>query len=482
MTSLILKNEFLKSFSDPKFHISFITCLVLVLAAMVSGLFLYENEMRWYTKANSENLKSVQFANRVSELRSEGVRTIRTPSKMNIFVRGVDNVIGKSATISASIEKKVRDSRYSLNPVLAAFGDLDLVTIAQSVLALFAILFSYNIISGEREQGTLALVMSSSVSRASYIIGKTVGGLISLFFVFLVPFLLGLLYLLFSGMTFSPQEWSRILLIALVICLYITVFFLIGTFMSSLTRSSNVSFLFSLFLWVLLIFVVPKASIATAEFLNPAPSIDEVEAKIASINRQDNQILSKLLPQLYKEKLNKEQSNKDEAGTYAYMQGTENIQLVKNGRIEPILQEYERQCAKLQNSAENISRISPVANMSFAIGRLTNTDASLRARFYKALKTYRYQFLAFLDEFDKNNPDYKRNFTSLRFKGPNGPTLTVDESDDEINMKGFPQFKISQESVASTLETVFIDILILCIQIIVLFLLSFVMFLRYDVR
>ena len=52
------------------------------------------------------------------------------------------------------------------------FLTVDVVFIFKIVLSALAILFAYNTISGEREDGTLKLVLSNAIPRDTIVLGK----------------------------------------------------------------------------------------------------------------------------------------------------------------------------------------------------------------------------------------------------------------------------------------------------------------------
>ena len=60
------------------------------------------------------------------------------------------------------------------------FSFLDLSSVVIIIFTLLAILLSYNAISGEKEEGVLALALANEVPRYKYILGKYCGILISL--------------------------------------------------------------------------------------------------------------------------------------------------------------------------------------------------------------------------------------------------------------------------------------------------------------
>lgn len=479
MIRMFLTNEFFKNLKEPKFHISLITCFFLVVASIISGFYMYETELDWYTKGNYESLKANSYSKSYVDLKQDGTKILRKPSKMSIFVGGVDNLIGKSATVSSNSQMNIRESRYSLNPILAVFGGLDMSIIAQMVFALFAILFSYNTISGEREQGTLKLLLSNSVSRSSILVGKTLGGLLSLFIIFLLPFLAGLIFLLSAGTSFTGAEWLKIGMMAFVICLYIAVFYMVGVFFSTVTKRSSVSFLFSLFFWVFSIFIMPKVAVSVAEHLYPPLSMDELEAQKASIEREHYDILQEQMRRLYSEYYDKEKDNEAEAFQKALVEGMAEVQTVKNLKLQPIMSEYERKYNKLLEQAENFSRVSPVSNLTFTLNRLTETDVRLHSRFSETLKKFRTRFLDFVEKISSENSDKRTNMVAVD-NGKDGPVVKYNFQ--ELELPGFPKFNIERETVEQTFSAILLDVFILAFYVLVLFCGSFFCFVRYDVR
>src|ERR1051325_11113052 len=98
---------------------------------------------------------------------------------------------GVKLMIRLIIEKELRevrgggeltadDSRFNEVPIFAIFRFLDLDFIFQIVLSLFAILFAYDAINGEKERGTLRLSFANPIPRHTYILGKLGGACIGL--------------------------------------------------------------------------------------------------------------------------------------------------------------------------------------------------------------------------------------------------------------------------------------------------------------
>ena len=155
-----------------------------------------------------------------------GPRAYRPPSPLSTIVSGIEGTMGTNSTITVFRAPELVDSRLSTKPILAVFGILDLLFIVKIVLSFAAILFSYDVISGEKETGTLRLVASNPVSRDTIIIGKCIGGYLSLVIPLLIPVLIGtLMMILLFDVHFMPEDCVRFIGILGVFFLYIFVVF-----------------------------------------------------------------------------------------------------------------------------------------------------------------------------------------------------------------------------------------------------------------
>ncbi len=96
-----------------------------------------------------------------------------------------------------------------------------------------------------------------------------------------------LIILLHPRVSWTGADWGALGLIVAGALLYIAVFYLIGIFISSAHRSSASSIMTSLFVWVLLVLVVPNLSPYVASFLSPAPSRIKVAREVQRLTDTD---------------------------------------------------------------------------------------------------------------------------------------------------------------------------------------------------
>ena len=92
-----------------------------------------------------------------------------------MFAQGIEQEVGQAVEVllfEVPYQTEAITPFQSGNPYLAIFASFDLVYIFQLVLGLLAILIASETISGEKEDGTLRLMLTTNVSRAQVLAGK----------------------------------------------------------------------------------------------------------------------------------------------------------------------------------------------------------------------------------------------------------------------------------------------------------------------
>ena len=276
----IIKKEILETITSAKFVFTFLLCAVLILLSVYTGITNYRADAEENTAAVALNKKNLESQPSYQALAGLGTKINKPPQVLGAIASGVDEAVGRVATVNIAYDPNLVDSKYESNPVFSVFGALDLTFIVKIVLSLFAILFTYDAIVGEKERGTLKLTLSNRVPRDRLILGKVIGGFISLLIPLIIPLILSLLMLLvYPNISLTGEDWVRLLLMFLMFFLYLSVFFTLGLLVSARTSKSSTSFLVLLFIWVIFVTIIPKLSVMTAAQLNPIPSVHEITAK-----------------------------------------------------------------------------------------------------------------------------------------------------------------------------------------------------------
>jgi len=189
MFGTIVRKEILENISGLKFHAVMLFSSLLIIFSVYTGIEGYQVRLKEYNIAVRHHEEALKNHPSWIVLAGMGYNIDKPPVPVSVVAEGLEGVLGRTAKINNNSPVKLEESKYSDNPILAIFGSFDLMFVVRAILSLFAILFSYDAISGERERGTLKLMLANSVPRHTIILGKAVG----LFFCLAVPLTIPLL-------------------------------------------------------------------------------------------------------------------------------------------------------------------------------------------------------------------------------------------------------------------------------------------------
>ncbi len=472
---------------SPKFVGTFAVCSVLIIISIFTGISEYKTMVNRY-EANSELVD--QELRQSTSWGRMNTKVYRAPDPMQIFVSGLDYDIGRWSSVSGERSAKLKNSAYSDDPIYAIFRFIDFSFIVQFVLTLFAILFTFNAINGEREDGTLKLVFSNSVSRAQYIIAKALGSWLGLVIPICIPILLGLLLILFYNIPLTMDHWFRIGLFLSLSLLLFTCFIILGVFISSLTKSSSVSFLTALVVWVVFIMIVPRAGVMAAGNIVRVPRIAEIEGQISGFSKGRWEQFYQKMEEGWEDKA-RESSHNDEQSDemlWAKMETIDSLRREIEKEIDQYglrLQEDLRQRKSAQEKlAFVLSRFSPASAYQLGAMALAGTDIRVKNRYEDAINEYRNQFYQYVENKQDETGDNGHIMMAITMEedGPMDMSIKGSRSKDQLDITDVPRFVRPIVSLAETVTPVVVDFGLLILYILLSFTGAFVAFLRYDVR
>ena len=468
---------------SPKFLVLAFASFILITMGIFNGYISYKERYKESVRIIQEGEEELKERTNYEYLYPSAPRF---PEKLSIFDIGVSNYTSSKAWISSSEQRLGTSGKLNEYPILAVFRELDLTFITTTILSLFAILFSYNMVSGEKEGGTLKLILSNSTRRTSIIVGKLIGGFIPLALVFIIPLLLSLVVLMFlTDVNFSGEEWVRIGLMTVTYLFCLLTFFTIGLAASSLSKSSIFSFIVALFFWVLFVGIVPKASIQLASVINPSMTTSELYEK-RSQYWQNNRNSHALIMQEYLEKNPTTEKEWKENSSDIWDKIWKIEEKKEKEYSDKLYAEFDRSKKELISTAALITRFSPASCTSYAAHTIANTGPNMIYNFQDNLKAYAGSFYQWAEarqeqwkaaggewprSYDKNTDE--NGFIKLTWN---------DIEKKELDLSGMPTFEntpVPIENLADESITYLANLLFFAL---VFFVISYVAFLRYDVR
>ena len=477
MFGVLVQKELKAILLSPRFVGTFLVGAVLILLSVFVGIQEYRAAV---DHARTSQQLSDQRLRESTSWMGASTRAYRSPDPMMIFVSGLAFDIGRWSEISTRSGVRLRHSLYSDEPIFAVFRFVDFTLIVVVVMSLFALLFTYDAISGERENGTLKLVFSHPVQRAKYVLAKATGAWLGLVAALAIPTTLALLLIAVYYVPFAPVDWLRLLLLLGFAVLFCGCFVVIGLLISSLTRNSSLSFLVGLMVWVGLTLIIPRLGVAAAGQMTAVPTVAELQGQRESFARDK-------WDKFTQEGISRWNGNTDSLGEEALLARIQYEDSLRR-QVEKDISDYESQIyADLRRKSERrerlaltLARVSPVSAFQLGAMTLAGTDLAMKSRFEDAMDSYRGQFASFVDQQQAANP----GAGSIRIEMDSEKGMKIDNPRDAgaLDVGSIPKYAPLSYSVSVAGGSLAVDFTVLALTLLGCLMGSVVAFNRYDVR
>lgn len=474
----VLVNKELKAILlSPRFVGTFLVGAVLILLSVYIGIQEYGAAV---DHARTSQQLSDQRLREATSWTAASTRAYRTPDPMMVFVSGLAFDIGRWSEVTTRTGVRLRHSLYSDEPIYAVFRFVDFTLIVTVVMSLFALLFTYDGVSGERENGTLKLVFSHPVQRAKYILAKGTGAWLGLMAALSIPTVLAILLVVVFDVPFAAVDWLRLLLLLGLSGLFCGCFVMIGLLISSLTRNSSVSFLSGLMIWVVLTLIIPRLGVMGAGQMTSVPTIAELQGQREAFahDRWDK---------FTQEGISRWTASADSLGEEALMARIQEEDSLRR-QVEKEISDYESQIyADLRRKSErrerlalSLARLSPVSAFQLGAMSVAGTDLTMKSRFEDVMDSYRAQFTSYVDQQQSANPG--SGGIRIEFNSETGMKIDNPRDAGALDVSGIPQYSAPQYSLASAGGSLAIDFAVLSLVLLGCLFGSVTAFNRYDVR
>jgi ABC-type transport system involved in multi-copper enzyme maturation permease subunit len=482
MLATLIQKELRSILLSPKFPATFAICSLLIIMSVLIGVREYNASVRQFETGRQLIEQQMHEQTSFAGLHN---KAFRTPDPMQIFVSGITFDLGRWASIDKDNAARLRNSVYSEDPIFALFRFMDLAFIILVVLSLLAIVFTYDAVCGERENGTLRLVFSHSISRAQYLTAKICGAWLGLLVPLGVPILISLLFIPIFGIPFSGTDWLRVVCMLGVAVLFLTFFIVFGVLMSTATRRPSISFLLSLMGWVLFIFILPRIGVLAANQIVPVQTIAEIEGQRETFAKDKWQQYYSGMEERMKATTHSQPSDTtSDQDMWKRIQAEDSIRKSVDATIEDFetkLMTNQRQAQRVQQRlAFALCRFSPASAFQLASMTVANTDIDLKQRYEESMNAFRTDFNAYIDKKAANSPQSGR-FT-ISIDSEKGFNISTGRGKEELDLSDMPAFSSPTWSSGSALSGIAVDSGLLLCLILVAFVGSWVAFMRYDLR
>jgi ABC-type transport system involved in multi-copper enzyme maturation permease subunit len=286
----IAKKELLLNLLSARFIIALLLCLLLIPVTMIVSVDNYKNQTRAYQVVKESSEKEQKSWRVYSAIRPT---IVFPPQPLSVFCQGISGQMGHSVKIKLGEKPLLGEGQTNGrdNPLLLSFFSIDFVHILAILISLLALVFSYDLFSGEKENGTLKLMLSNSIGKSTVIAGKITGVFLTLVPILLFCYLISVLIILFTPqISFSASDWFVVLILFLTSFLFMAFFVGMGILVSIKSQSSFNGIVISLFLWLWFLFLWPNIAVYFAQSNIKIGMLDQLQQ---SMDQYDQELYKK---------------------------------------------------------------------------------------------------------------------------------------------------------------------------------------------
>ena len=259
MISTIARKEFYQALLTVRFAVGLILCVVAVAAGTLAMIEDYESRQQaWLQQVREYETEVLEQEGPYARLVYD-LKAFREPRQLGVFSIGSDRWQGNEVRVTHH-EVPVYSRWVGLsNPWMALFRSVDVALIVQIILGLLALLFAHDTVCGEREGGTLRLMLANPVARDQVLLGKAAGHLVLLALLLAVTYVVALLFVQASpAVHLGAGEIGRVALMFAASSLYVAAMYAVGLLLSTWARRPATALVLAVFGWLLAVAVYPN--------------------------------------------------------------------------------------------------------------------------------------------------------------------------------------------------------------------------------
>ena len=463
----IAKRELYDNLNSLRFALATVLLLALLLTNAVVHLREHPVRMQKYRDAATQSLNTLTSRTDLYDLAQKGPgKLYKKPSPLRFCADGGDSLLptltdAASYFWSTNTSKSFWRMTYpSATPNLKNIDpdatQIDWAFVIGYVLSLIALLFTFDSVSGEREHGTLRLMLANPIPRHTVLIGKFLGAFISVNIPFVIAVLMNLLVIsTSSAVHLGVDEWGRLGIIVGIALLYLCLFLALGLLVSARVKQSAVSLVILLLIWVSFVIFMPNTLASIASRFSPARSYDAFQEDRRQTRRA-------ILEAYYTQREKTEDSSKrmQIAGEYV----TEDA--MQDGRVR---QEYLSERISQVSQARAITRTSPVAIVQHLLEVFAGSGLERHLQFVENVQLYDREYREFIADTERADPE-----------SPHIIGVREGMSKKKVSPESIPTFEDTL-SLGKDFNAAAMDLLLLTLFVVVLLLGAYLAFVRVEV-
>ncbi len=319
--------------------------------------------------------------------------------------------VGQSDVFTHYVMPTVSGNDFALNyiemtsPIQLLFGSFDLMFVVVYLLPLIIIAFSYNVLSEEKERGSLRLLASQPISIRKWVFQKLT---LRLFWMFLI---IALISALVFGLNSIVSISSFLSFSGLVFC-YMLFWFSLAFAINISVGESAKNALSLLGLWIVFVLLIPSVVSQTGDVFFRIPPRTEMIQEMRELKAEATEKQDEILNNFLRD--HPEYAINDSTQSHTYWHKYMASQKLIKEELEPLLSSYENQLEQQQSWIFKFQWISPAIIMQRALGSMAGTTKQDYDNYRRQVQIFAEEWRNYFIPLLYNNKAFKKNmYTDL---------------------------------------------------------------------
>ncbi len=316
------------------------------------------------------------------------------PGPMSVVSTGQSDIFRHTSKVSVYGEDAYQPNLKEMrSPIQQMFGFFDLSVVLLYLLPLFALGISYNLVSADRESGSLQLMLAQGLNLKLWLGVRLLARYCVTLIILAVSVGLSLAML---GLL-ARLPWRDLCGLAGLTALYAAIWFALA-FLINLRKGSPAAHGFILVaLWAFALLIIPGGSSQLSRSLFPLPSrvsmVNEIRESVAAAEKSNNQVFQQFYQTHPDLKPAAEVSHDSARGWFMNYFA---IQAEAWRSIAPLLDTFQRQVEHRGRLVDRLGLLSPAIPFSTGLSQISGTSPAHYLAWQEAVGAYGLQWRAFV--------------------------------------------------------------------------------------
>ncbi len=465
MTRYIIIHTLQEYIYSLRFFISLVLVLLVYSVSTLSFIIELKDLKTSHEELASAEMKEMKekAEKSATELIVSKKEYVFSPRNNSFISQSNEDIIPNTIIYSGYGVLEAEKSKGKSNPFVLPTESINWQFIIVLLFSFLAIIFSYDVVSGEKDTKTLSLCLSNSVSKGQFLMGKFLGVLLVIASLLIIGTITSLIIL-----AISPAISVTFLLLAeiagffLLSLLILIVMASLGMFSSVLFSNSDLSLLIGISAWLVFIFIIPNTALLLSNALFPIEKNETVheryQAKRAEIDAS------------YPE--GKWSSRGDDL-FYPRHEIRANMQMDFFNAYMQIYHEHSNNMLNQLENTRKLTWLSPLSIMGYGTEHLIDGGYPRFKKNWNDIQEYQETLLKIFKEIDANDEESPHWYN---------PYENYSTTRKPVSFEEVPKFEERVVPFEKRLKKASVYAGIIVLYAILFMMLAFGKFMKYDVR